>query len=174
MSEILYVLVVTQNSIVIRLSSPAARNHVNRMCLAADIPLIESGTAGYLGQVTVIKKVKRGCSEVSMSTYNEYKALLRFLPVTNINLIRRLLYTNVFSFFSPAGGDRVLRVSAQTHAENFPRLHHPQHSLRTHPLHRLGQIPLQVRLLLATLHIDELRRSVDSVYSWNCQSFKCQ
>lgn len=38
--------------------SPAARNHVNRMCLAADIPLIESGTAGYLGQVSVIKKVK--------------------------------------------------------------------------------------------------------------------
>ena len=34
-----------------------ARNHVNRMCLAADRPLIESGTAGYLGQVTVIKKV---------------------------------------------------------------------------------------------------------------------
>lgn len=28
------------------------------MCLAADIPLIESGTAGYLGQVTVIKKVR--------------------------------------------------------------------------------------------------------------------
>ena len=35
----------------------AARNHVNRMCLAADVPLIESGSAGYLGQVTVIKKV---------------------------------------------------------------------------------------------------------------------
>jgi len=35
----------------------AARNHVNRMCLAADVPLIESGTAGYLGQVTVVKKV---------------------------------------------------------------------------------------------------------------------
>ena len=36
----------------------AARNHVNRMCLAADRPLIESGTAGYLGQVTVIKRVQ--------------------------------------------------------------------------------------------------------------------
>lgn len=35
----------------------AARNHVNRMCLAADVPLVESGTAGYLGQVTVVKKV---------------------------------------------------------------------------------------------------------------------
>ena len=35
------------------LDNRAARNHVNRICLAADIPLIESGTAGYLGQVTV-------------------------------------------------------------------------------------------------------------------------
>ena len=30
-----------------------ARRHVNRMCLSAKIPLIESGTAGYLGQVSV-------------------------------------------------------------------------------------------------------------------------
>ena len=30
---------------------------MNRMCLAADVPLVESGTAGYLGQATVIKKV---------------------------------------------------------------------------------------------------------------------
>lgn len=27
------------------------------MCLAADVPLIESGTAGFNGQVQVIKKV---------------------------------------------------------------------------------------------------------------------
>ncbi|XP_042571105.1 SUMO-activating enzyme subunit 2-like isoform X2 [Cyprinus carpio] len=40
-----------------------ARNHVNRMCLAADIPLIESGTAGYLGKVTVIKKGQTECYE---------------------------------------------------------------------------------------------------------------
>lgn len=38
-------------------SQIAARNHVNRMCLAADVPLVESGTAGYLGQATVIKRV---------------------------------------------------------------------------------------------------------------------
>ncbi len=35
----------------------AARNHVNRLCLAAGVTLIESGSAGYLGQVTVIRKV---------------------------------------------------------------------------------------------------------------------
>ena len=28
-----------------------ARRHVNRLCLAAKVPLVESGTAGYLGQV---------------------------------------------------------------------------------------------------------------------------
>ena len=28
-----------------------ARRHVNRLCLAAETPLVESGTTGYLGQV---------------------------------------------------------------------------------------------------------------------------
>lgn len=28
-----------------------ARRHVNRLCLAADVPLVESGTTGFLGQV---------------------------------------------------------------------------------------------------------------------------
>uniref|UniRef100_A0A8D0GW12 THIF-type NAD/FAD binding fold domain-containing protein n=1 Tax=Sphenodon punctatus TaxID=8508 RepID=A0A8D0GW12_SPHPU len=45
------------------IADSSARNHVNRMCLAADIPLIESGTAGYLGQVTVIKKGVTECYE---------------------------------------------------------------------------------------------------------------
>lgn len=36
-----------------------ARRHVNAMCLAADVPLVESGTQGYLGQAYVIKKVGR-------------------------------------------------------------------------------------------------------------------
>lgn len=34
-----------------------ARRHVNAMCLAANIPLVESGTQGYLGQAYVIQKV---------------------------------------------------------------------------------------------------------------------
>jgi ubiquitin-like 1-activating enzyme E1 B len=35
-----------------------ARRHVNRMCLAANVPLVESGTTGFNGQVQVIKKVQ--------------------------------------------------------------------------------------------------------------------
>jgi ubiquitin-like 1-activating enzyme E1 B len=33
------------------LDNDEARRHVNRLCLAADVPLIESGTTGYKGQV---------------------------------------------------------------------------------------------------------------------------
>ena len=45
------------------LDNLAARNHVNRMCLAAGVPLIESGTSGYLGQVQVIQKGVSECYE---------------------------------------------------------------------------------------------------------------
>ncbi|KAK4700965.1 ubiquitin-like 1-activating enzyme E1 B, partial [Phenoliferia sp. Uapishka_3] len=38
-----------------------ARRHVNKMCMAADIPLIESGTSGYVGQVQPIKKDVTEC-----------------------------------------------------------------------------------------------------------------
>ncbi|KAJ6460974.1 hypothetical protein C8R45DRAFT_912447 [Mycena sanguinolenta] len=38
-----------------------ARRHVNKMCLASQIPLVESGTAGYLGQVQPIIKDKTEC-----------------------------------------------------------------------------------------------------------------
>mmetsp|Transcript_10799 Transcript_10799/g.15229 ORF Transcript_10799/g.15229 Transcript_10799/m.15229 type:complete len:698 (-) Transcript_10799:169-2262(-) len=38
------------------LDNVTARRRVNRLCLAASIPLVEAGTTGYLGQVTVIDK----------------------------------------------------------------------------------------------------------------------
>ena len=40
-----------------------ARRHVNRLCLAANVPLIDSGTTGYLGQVMPILKNKTSCYE---------------------------------------------------------------------------------------------------------------
>uniref|UniRef100_A0A131Y271 SUMO-activating enzyme subunit n=1 Tax=Ixodes ricinus TaxID=34613 RepID=A0A131Y271_IXORI len=45
------------------LDNRGARSHVNRMCLAANVPLIESGTAGYLGQVSPIFKGATECYE---------------------------------------------------------------------------------------------------------------
>lgn len=40
-----------------------ARRHVNRLCLAAEKPLLEAGSTGYLGQVTVIEKGGTECFE---------------------------------------------------------------------------------------------------------------
>ncbi|THU66019.1 hypothetical protein C4D60_Mb05t09800 [Musa balbisiana] len=40
-----------------------ARRHVNRLCLAAEVPLVESGTTGFLGQVTVHIKGRTECYE---------------------------------------------------------------------------------------------------------------
>ncbi|PPQ88198.1 hypothetical protein CVT25_005163 [Psilocybe cyanescens] len=38
-----------------------ARRHVNKMCMAAQVPLVESGTAGYLGQVQPLLKDETEC-----------------------------------------------------------------------------------------------------------------
>ena len=40
-----------------------ARRHVNRLCLAARVPLVESGTAGFLGQVSVHVGQRTECFE---------------------------------------------------------------------------------------------------------------
>lgn len=45
------------------LDNIGARRHVNRLCLATDTPLIESGTTGYLGQVQPIRKGVSACYE---------------------------------------------------------------------------------------------------------------
>ncbi|XP_055540431.1 SUMO-activating enzyme subunit 2 [Wyeomyia smithii] len=51
------------NLVLNALDNRAARNHVNRLCLTADVPLIESGTAGYNGQVELIKRGMTQCYE---------------------------------------------------------------------------------------------------------------
>lgn len=45
------------------LDNVSARRHVNRICLAASIPLVESGTEGWLGQVQPFLPGKTACYE---------------------------------------------------------------------------------------------------------------
>ena len=42
-----------------------ARRHVNKMCLASNVPLIESGTTGFKGQVQVILRGRTACYDCS-------------------------------------------------------------------------------------------------------------
>ncbi|RLO13758.1 hypothetical protein DYB28_012966, partial [Aphanomyces astaci] len=55
-----------------------ARKHVNRICLAAQVPLVESGTTGYLGQVSVIMKGDTECYECTE------KATSKVYPICTI------------------------------------------------------------------------------------------
>ena len=43
------------------LDNVSARRHVNRLCLAAGVPLIEAGSTGYIGQVYTIRKNDTEC-----------------------------------------------------------------------------------------------------------------
>lgn len=51
------------NIVLNALDNRQARNYVNRLCLYAKVPLIESGTAGYDGQVELILRGKTQCYE---------------------------------------------------------------------------------------------------------------
>ncbi|CAL8069551.1 unnamed protein product [Orchesella dallaii] len=53
------------------LDNRIARSHVNRMCLAADIPLIESGSSGTLGHVTVHKKGVTECFDCTQRPHQK-------------------------------------------------------------------------------------------------------
>jgi len=52
--------------------------HVNRLCLAAGVPLVEAGSTGYLGQVTVIRKGETECYEC------QPKAAQKVYPICTI------------------------------------------------------------------------------------------
>lgn len=52
-----------------------ARRHVNRLCLAAETPLIESGTAGYLGQVSHPALTNVGCCLPVVWCWSSIKAI---------------------------------------------------------------------------------------------------
>lgn len=82
------------------------------MCLAANVPLIESGTTGFNGQVQVIKRV-RGLSATTLLN-----------DCANCTI----------------GRNRMLRLHAKSRAQVLPRMHHPKHTLATHPLHSMGQV----------------------------------
>jgi ubiquitin-like 1-activating enzyme E1 B len=53
----------TFNIVLNALDNVDARRHVNRLCLSANVPLIDSGTTGYLGQVMPIFKGVTSCYE---------------------------------------------------------------------------------------------------------------
>jgi ubiquitin-like 1-activating enzyme E1 B len=77
-----------------------ARRHVNRLCLAKGIPLVESGTTGYLGQVSVIKSEETECYDCQpKATQKQYPiCTIRSTPDKPVHCIvwAKELYKLVF------------------------------------------------------------------------------
>ena len=78
-----------------------ARRHVNRLCLAAEVPLVESGTTGYKGQVTVHARKICACFECTEKpTPKSYPiCTLRDTPDKPIHCIvyaKELLFSKLF------------------------------------------------------------------------------
>lgn len=82
------------------------------MCVAARVPLIESGTAGYLGQVQPIIKVNRNGSG----------------PPNNEDLERS------------KGCHGMLRLRSETNPQKLPGLHNTLYTERTDPLCCMGEV----------------------------------
>ena len=88
------------------LDNRAARTHVHRMCLATNIPLVESGSAGYLGQVTVIKKGTTECYECQPKALNRTRrpslaAPSATLPASRYTVWAKHLFNQLFGEEDP-------------------------------------------------------------------------
>ena len=64
-----------------------ARRHVNKMCLAAEVALIESGTTGFNGQVQPIIKVSR--AKCKILQWHQEAHLFRAKPNATTAVRRR-------------------------------------------------------------------------------------
>ncbi|TFK50549.1 hypothetical protein OE88DRAFT_1713030 [Heliocybe sulcata] len=87
-----------------------ARRHVNKMCMATQVPLVESGTAGYLGQVQPLLKDRTECFDcISKPTPKTFPVCtIRSTPSQPIHCIvwaKSYLLGQLFGEDEDAGGE---------------------------------------------------------------------
>lgn len=94
------------NIVLNALDNVDARRHVNRVCLAAELPLIESGTQGYLGQVRAIIRGKTQCYECNPPAPPKAYPICTIRnhpdkPVHCIAWAKELLFKKIFGGVTP-------------------------------------------------------------------------
>lgn len=96
-----------------------ARRWVNRMCIATNVPLVESGTTGFLGQVQPILKV----------SLDSQRSIVFCDVADGVPNVRLCL----------SGSHGLLRLHGEADAEDVPGMYHSLHSNDTYPLCRMGE-----------------------------------
>ncbi|KAL8917754.1 MAG: hypothetical protein Q9172_005703 [Xanthocarpia lactea] len=126
-----------------------ARRHVNKMCLAANVPLIESGTTGFNGQVQVIIKGKSECYDCNTKeTPKTFPVCtIRSTPSQPIHCIvwaKSYLFTEVFG----------------TSEEELPEFDHTQDSENAAEIENLRKEAHALKEIRQSMGLDEFPRKI--------------
>jgi ubiquitin-like 1-activating enzyme E1 B len=108
------------------LDNMEARRHVNEMCIAGDIPLIESGTTGFKGQASVIKRGVTECYDCYPKEVQKSFPVctIRSTPSQPIHCIvwaKSYLFNEVFGVGEEVAPDLDMTVSDEN-AQDIERL----------------------------------------------------
>jgi ubiquitin-like 1-activating enzyme E1 B len=91
---------------------------VNKMCLAADIPLIESGTAGYLGQVSIHKKHDLSCFDCTPKDREKKTFPVCTIRSTPSEAIHCIVWAKSYLFANLFGKIEAESMDTQVNDEN--------------------------------------------------------
>ncbi|KEG08795.1 ubiquitin-activating enzyme [Trypanosoma grayi] len=99
------------------LDNVAARQHVNRMCMSAGVPLIESGTMGYNGQVQPIVRGRYECYDCHPKAASQKTVAVCTIharPTTMVHCVHyaKELYERLFGDGQRGGDDELAFVDA--------------------------------------------------------------
>jgi ubiquitin-like 1-activating enzyme E1 B len=109
-----------------------ARQHVNRMCMAADVPLIESGTTGFNGQVQAIQKGMTECYDCNPKPVQKSFPIctIRSTPSQPIHCIVWAKSYLLPELFGTSEGDSDLTVTDTDDAEEVVKLREEAQALK--------------------------------------------
>ncbi|KAF8421605.1 putative ubiquitin-like activating enzyme [Tirmania nivea] len=136
-----------------------ARRHVNKMCLAADVPLVESGTTGFNGQVQVIKKGVTECYDCTPKPVPKSFPVctIRSTPSQPIHCIvwaKSYLFTEIFG----------------TSEDDSPELDHTKDAENAQEIEALRRESQELKKIRDQIGTDTFARSVfEKVFSRDIQ-----
>ncbi|KAJ1973004.1 E1 ubiquitin-activating protein uba2 [Dimargaris xerosporica] len=112
-----------------------ARRHVNRMCLLTNRPLVESGTAGYLGQVTVIRQGVTECFDCQPKPTPKTFPIctIRSTPSAPIHCIvwaKDYLFSQMFAAKTEDDDDAIVAPSASDDPTEIQQLRQEANALK--------------------------------------------
>lgn len=117
------------------LDNKDARTYVNRMCLVTNTPLIESGTAGYLGQTQVIINGKTECYDCRPKPTPKSFAVCTIRstpsqPVHTVVWAKNFLYAQLFDVSDEDHSDVIDETTNEENAEEVANLNKEANELK--------------------------------------------